>query len=244
VSLTLAQAVKESAAQRRANEARRLKEVKKARQIKRIEAEIVQTLDQARETWRRYEALPTAQPTPERAAKALEISPIVIGGKTVRKVATTADLLQNGKTPHLPKHLRRALDIFAAAVAESMGVQVQDGGTGSAKLIASYDGVANTGAFGPREIPDKVLRARFLWKSLERQMPMELMAVAEQLVGEETGLLQGRPASLSRHGEGVGYADNRQAVAAGTALAYAACAVLNHALKNGIGSPPNRVVDV
>jgi flagellin-specific chaperone FliS len=239
----LMQAIKDSAAERRRNEARRLAEVKKQRRIKRIEAEIVQTLDQARESWRRYEALPTAQPTPERAAKALEISPIVINGKAVRKVATTADLLQNGKTPHLPRHLRRALDIFAAAVAESMGVQVEDGGTGSAKLIACYDGTPG-GAYGPREIPDRVLRARYLWKSVERQMPMELMAVAEQLVGEETGLLQGRPASLSRHGEVVGYSDNRQAVAAGTALAYAACAVLNHALKIGIGRPQNSVVDL
>ena len=243
MSLTLEQAIKDSAAQRRANEARRLAEVKKRRKLKQIETEIVHTLDNARETWRRYETLPTAQPTPERSQKALAIEPVVVAGKTVRKVKTTADMLQDGKTPHLPRHLRRSLDVFAAAVAESMGVQVEDGGSGSAKLIACYDGMPGV-AYGPREIPDRVLQARFLWKSVERTMPMELMAVAEQLVSEETGLLQGRPASLSRHGEAVGYSDNRQAVAAGAALAYAACAVLNHALKTGIGKPTNRVVDV
>jgi hypothetical protein len=241
--VNLMEAIKESAAQRRNNEKRRLKEVKRQRQIKRVADEIVQTLEQGREVWRRYEAMPTAQPTQERTSKALDISPVLVDRKLVRKVRTTADMLHEGKVQHLPKHLRRALDMFAAVVAESMGVQVQDGGTGSAKLISGYDGTPG-GAYGPREIPDRVLNARFLWKTVERQMPEELMAVAEQMVAEETGLLQGRPASLSHHGEAVGYSDNRQAVAAGTALAYAACAVLNHALKRGLGDPLKRSVDV
>jgi hypothetical protein len=236
--MKLSDAIKESAAIRRSNEARRLKEAKRQRQIKRVADELVHTLEQGREVWRRYEAMPTTQPTPERTGKALEVAPVLVDRKLVRKVKTTADLLMEGRTPHLPKHLRRALDTFAGAVAEAMGVQVEDAGTGSARMISGYDAMPG-GGYGPREISDRILNARFLWKSVERQMPEELMAIAEQMVAEETGLLQGRPASLSQYGAAVGYNDNRQSVAAGTALAYAACSVLAHALKRGLGIPPN-----
>jgi hypothetical protein len=227
------QAIKESAAERRRNEQRRTAEVKKQRQIKRVAEEIVQTLDHGREVWRRYEALPTTQPTPERARKALEIGSKLVNAKVVKTVKTTADLMQERGI--LPKNLRWALDTFSAAVAEAMGVQVQDGGTGSHKMIADYSGMPG-GSYGPREVPDRVLQARYLWRTVEQQMPAELMAVAEQLVSEETGLLQGRPASLAQYGEKMGYKGDKQTATAGATLAYCACAVLNHALRRGLGN--------
>jgi hypothetical protein len=229
--MKLSDVIKESAAERSRNEKRRLADVKKKRQIKRVADEIVQTLDQAREVWRRHEALPTTQPTPERAAKALEVGAKVIESRVVKTVKTTADLMHDRGT--LPKHLRWALDKFSAAVAEAMGVSVEGNGS-SHKLIADYSGMP-AGGYGPREISDRVLQARYLWKTVEREMPAELLAVAEQLVAEETGLLQGRPASLSQYGERMGYKGDKQSATAGATLAYAACAVLNHALRRGVG---------
>src|SRR5262249_54283719 len=152
--------------------------------------------------------------------------------KVVRKVRTTADLLQERGL--LPRHLRAALDAFSAAVATAMSVCVTDGHGSSPKLIANYDGEPAGGGFGPREIPDRVLNARFLWRTVEREMPPELADVAEQLVAEETGLLQGRPAPLGRFGQAMGYEGEKQCGAAGAALAYAACAILAHAIKRGI----------
>jgi hypothetical protein len=207
--------------------------LRKARKLKQVEAEIVKDLNGAREVWRRYEALPTAQPTPERVAKAVDIGSKIVEAKVVKRVMTTADQMQERN--HLPKHLRWGLDVFAAAVARSLSVCVYEGESSTSKLIASYDGMPPAPNFGPKELPDTVLQARYLWKSVERDMPPELMAVAEQLVSEEVGLLQGRPASLSKYGNEIGYTGEKQSTAAGTALAYAACAAMTYAIRRVIG---------
>jgi hypothetical protein len=241
--LDVVQAKRESELERARKERAREEATRKARRLKRVEAEIVATLGTVRESWRRHEATPSTQPTPERASKALEIGNKVVAGKMVKTVKTTADLLQERR--HLPRHLRGALDAFCSAVATAMSVCVTDGHGSSSKLIANYSGDAIGGGFGPREISDRVLNARFLWKTVEREMPAELLDVAEQLVAEETGLLQGRPAPLGRFGEQIGYTGEKQSSAAGTALAYAACAVLHHAIKRGIGDPgKQRVHDI
>jgi hypothetical protein len=235
--VNLIDTIKEGAAIRRRNEARRVAEVKKQRKLKHVATEIALTLEAGREAWRRFEALPSTQPTPERASKALEIGSKVVNAKVVKTVKTTADLIQDRNPLGMPRHLRWALDTFCAAVATAMGAQVDDWGSGSHKLIADYSGMP-AGEYGPREIPDRVLNARFLWKTVEREMPAELMAVAEQLVSEETGLLQGRPASLSQYGERMGYRGDKQAATAGSVLAYAACSVLNHALRKVLRDHP------
>jgi hypothetical protein len=114
---------------------------------------------------------------------------------------------------------------------------VTEGNGSSGKMVASYGGDAIGGGFGPREISQRVLDARLLWRSVEREIPQELADVAEQLVSEEVGLLQGRPVPLGRFGEAIRYTGEKQSAAAGAALAMAACAVIHHAIKRGIGSP-------
>ena len=228
-----------------------------ARRAKRraMDAETLQTLDRVREAWRRLEAqgdplglkngahrLPAqslGEPTPERKAKANGVGEKVIGKRVVRKLLTTADNLAlepRTKACHLPKHLRAALDQFAVAVAEAMNVNVVDEKQqASAGMVSrAYDG-SLPGAYGPRGIPDRVLDARYLWKCLEREIPLEMIEVLDQLVGEETGLLQGKPAPLQTYGNRYGWKDERQAYAAGGMHAIDACAVLHHAIKRGVG---------
>lgn len=234
MTIDILQAKRESERERARKERAREEATRKARRLKKVEAEILASMGSVREAWRRHEANEgTTQPTPERASKALEIGNKVVGGKMVKTVKTTADLLQERN--HLPRHLRGALDVFCSAVATAMSVCVVDGDGSTSRLVASYGGDAIGSGFGPREISDRVLNARFLWKTVEREMPAELLDVAEQLVAEETGLLQGRPTPLNRFGNAIGYHQDKQASAAGAALAYAACAVLHHAIKRGIG---------
>jgi hypothetical protein len=87
-----------------------------------------------------------------------------------------------------------------------------------------------------------VLEARRLWRELEREIPREMLEVLDQLVEEETGLLQGmplqsRPPSLQKYGREFGWEQDKQAGAAGSMLAISACAVLHHAIKRGVGQP-------
>jgi hypothetical protein len=232
MSIDIVQATRESQALRARKQREREEATRKARKLKRVAAEIEASLGAVRETWRRHEAVPTTMPTPERQAKALEVGSKVIAGKMVRTVKSTADQLEERR--HLPRHLKGALDTFCAAVATAMSVCV-DGNGSSARMIGNYTGDVISTGFGPREIPDHVLNARFLWKTVEREMPAELLDVAEQLVAEQTGILQGRPPSLQKFGNSIGYNQEKQASAAGTAMAYCACAILHHAIKRGIG---------
>jgi hypothetical protein len=231
IDIAVAKRESETIKARKARE--REEALRKARRLKRVEAEIVATLGAVRETWRRHEATPTTQPTPERTSKALEIGSKVIAGKMVRTIKSTADQLEERR--HLPRHLKGALDAFSAAVATAMSVCVTEGSGSSGRLVANYSGDTISTGFGPREISDRVLNARFLWKTVEREMPAELLDIAEQLVAEQTGLLQGRPPSLQKFGNRIGYQQEKQASAAGSAMAYCACAVLHHAIKRGIG---------
>ena len=85
---------------------------------------------------------------------------------------------------------------------------------------------------GPsEEDSSRALEARRRWKALEQQIPEELRDVIDQLVSEETRLVAGRPQSLQRFGREFGWQQDKQAAAAGAALAIAACAVLRHALR-------------
>jgi hypothetical protein len=120
-----------------------------------------------------------------------------------------------------------------------MHVSVADGQPSSARLVSGYDGMLPD-AYGPRDIPDRVINARRLWKFLEQEIPPEMMDVLDQLVGEETGLLQGRPAPLQKYGNDYGWVDDRQAYAAGGMHAIDACAVLSHAKKRHIGRPKDK----
>jgi hypothetical protein len=215
------------------------------------------TLEDARESWRRIEAHQDplavrkanahsaaespAEPTPERRAKALEIGRALVGRREVRRLKTTLDLLDDHG--HLPKHLRIAFDKFCEAIAIAMNVSAIDERTSSsARLISGYSD-APVKAYGPREISDRVLDARYLWKMLERELPLEVREIVEQLVGEETGLLQGRPQSLQKYGREYRWHQDKQAGSAGAMMAIMACAVLYHALKRGVGrravNPPD-----
>jgi hypothetical protein len=209
------------------------------------------TIERGREQWRRIEAQgnaielyngnaqgtssapASADPTPERRAKALEVGRTLVGRREVKKLKTTLDLLEDHG--HLPPHLRIAFEKFCEAIAIALNVSVADEQrVSSARMVSGY-GDAPLNAYGPREISDHVLEARYFWKMLERELPLEIRDIVEQLVGEETGLLQGRPASLQRYGREYGWQQDKQAGAAGAMMAIAACAVLHHALKRGIG---------
>jgi hypothetical protein len=175
-------------------------------------------LAKVREAWRRLEAQGNplqlgngekrgasqslADPTPERRAKAVDVGHRMVGRREIRKIKTTADLLQD--RGHLPRHLRQALDELCVAVVEAMNVAVDDRDSGSARLVSSYDGAPVT-AHGPREISDRVLDARTKWKLIERQVPQDLFDVLSQLVAEETGHLEERPKSLQRYGRAFGW---------------------------------------
>jgi hypothetical protein len=257
VSIDIHQAKRQAEVLRRGKEHTRREVTLQARRAKRkaLEAQIVESLERVREGWRRLEAhsdqLGTrngdhhelaqslGEPTPERKAKAANgVGEKVIGRRIVKRLLTTADILElepRSKARHLPKHLRAALDQFTAAVAEAMGVNVADEGhASSARMVSGYDGML-PGAYGPRDTPDRVLNARHFWRCLEREIPPEMMEVLNQLVGEETGLLQGRPAPLQKYGNDYGWDDDRQAYAAGGMHAIDACAVLHHAIKRDIG---------
>lgn len=120
-----------------------------------------------------------------------------------RTTFTTADLLE--AAGHLAPDLRRALDTLAEGVAMAISG-------------ASDEDVA------------QVRAARLLWVEIERTVPEELRDVLDQLLEEETGLVQGRAQSLQCFGRELGWRQSRQAAAAGGALAVAAVAVVAHAL--------------
>ena len=180
-----------------------------------------------------------AEPTLERRLKAADFGRKLVDNREVRKLKTTADLLEdrNG-VRHLPRHLRQALDRFCEAKIVSMNVDARDDGAKSShRLIVNYDGepMGTSGCPGSHDVPDHVLNARYLWKMLEREVPREMMEVLDQLIAEEMGDLQQRPPSLQKYGRTFGWDQDKQAVAAGSMLAISACSVLHHALKRGIG---------
>jgi hypothetical protein len=159
------------------------------------------SLDDVRGAWRRMEALDSGAVPTTAIGATLGLSPEHVA----RKIKTTAELLAD--RGQLPRHLRGALDAYAALVATAMCV-------------------------GPcEEDATRALEARRRWKALELQIPEELLDVIEQLVSEETGLIAGRPQSLQRFGRALGWQQEKQAAAAGAALAIAACALLRHAIR-------------
>jgi len=85
--------------------------------------------------------------------------------------------------------------------------------------------------YAPGGISQRRADAQRRWTALEREIPAEVFL---QLVGEETGLLEGRRQSLARFGHQHGWNQDRQAVAAGGMLAISALAVVDHVLKRGI----------
>jgi hypothetical protein len=176
----------------------------------------------------------TSEPTPERRAKAADVGHRIVGRRAVRALKTTADLLED--RGHLPRHLRQALDAFSVIVVEALNVNAADYGDGTARLVSGYND-SPTVAYGPREISDRALDARYKWRMIEREVPEHLLDVLEQLVAEETGRLQGRPKSLQRYGREFGWEQEKQAGAAGAMMAVDACGVLHHALKHGVGKP-------
>jgi hypothetical protein len=212
-------------------------------------AAVVDAVETAREAWRRIDAHggplgarktnaqsaaeSPANPTPERRAKALEVGRELVGRREVRRLKTTLDLLDDHG--HIPKHLRMAFNKFCEAIAIAMNVSAVDEQTSSsARLVGGY-GDTPVNAYGPREFSDRVLNARYLWKMLERELPLEVREIVEQLVGEETGLLQRRPQSLQKYGREYGWHQNKQAGSAGAMMAIIACAILYHAITRGVG---------
>lgn len=238
--VTRTQAAKESAAERERKEQRRLEEVKRARRLRKIQDELMD-LESVREMWRRHEQAPSAQPTAERQAKALEVGSKVIAGRMVKQMSTTADILEANR--HLPRHLRSAIDRFAQAIAESMNVAVVEGQSSTNRLVSgAYDGMpADGGGFGPRDVPQRVLEARYFWRTIEAQIPVEMLAALEQVIAEEVGLLTGRPQPLIRFGNEFGWSQKEQARAAGGMMVLCAAAIIHHHIKKGVKPPVHAI---
>jgi len=59
--------------------------------------------------------------------------------------------------------------------------------------------------YAPGGISQRRADAQRRWTALEREIPAEMWEVFLQLVGEETGLLEGRPQSLARFGHQHGW---------------------------------------
>jgi hypothetical protein len=230
MSTDIIQARRESAIERERKERAREEATKKARKLKRVEQEIVRTIGATREFWRRVQPTPIGLPTPERARKATALGQDVIDGRMVRRVRTNVDLMQ--EHGHLPRYLRAAIDRFAQALAVSMNVAIAEGQGSTARLISGvYDGMPPDPNYGPKDLPSHVLYAQYLWRTIEAQMPEEMMQALEQVLNEELGLSTGRPLSLSRFGNMHGWAQEQQARAAGQMMIFCAAAVLHHHIK-------------
>jgi hypothetical protein len=238
--VTKTEAAREAEAIKARKERQREEELKKRRRMKRVEAELM-TLESVRDMWRRREQTPTSQVTPERAAKALEIGSKVIAGRMVKRMSTSADILQANN--HLPRHLRAAIDRFAQAIAESMNVATMEGQASTSRLISgAYDGMPTDAAsFGPRDIPQRVLESRYFWRTIEAQVPAEMLAALEQVIAEEVGLLTGRPEPLIRFGNQFGWSQKEQARAAGGMMVLCAAAIIHHHIKKGVKPPMHEI---
>jgi hypothetical protein len=180
------------------------------------------------------------EPTAVRIAKALEVGRKVVGkGRGQREVKhfmTTLDNLE--RHGHLPRGVRSGFDEYCVALVTSQHVNAGDDGPSTAHLIScAYDGMPLNHSYGPRDIPQHVLEAQAICAAIQKSIPAEMWDVVEQLVGEETGHLQGRPPSLRKHGQRFGWNQGthddqqaKQAAAAGGMHAIDACIVIGHAM--------------
>src|SRR5262249_299085 len=110
-------------------------------------------------------------PTPERAQKAAGLGHRLVGRRAVQAFKTTAELLED--RGHLPKYLRQALDAACVAAVEAMNVSVVDEQKGSSARLVSGYGDDPLVAYGPRDMSDRALDARYLFKCLEREIPQQ-----------------------------------------------------------------------
>jgi len=174
-----------------------------------------------------------SNPTPERAQKAAGLGHRLVGRRAVQACKTTVELLED--RGHLPKHLRQALDVTCVAAVEAMNVSVVDEQKcSSARFVSGY-GDDPLVAYGPRDISDRALNARYLFKCLEREIPEHLKGLFDRLVDEETGPMSARAPSLQRFGNSFGWNQDKQAGASGAQQVIDICGILHHAIKRGIG---------
>jgi hypothetical protein len=167
-------------------------------------------------------------PTPERTEKALEIGRKIVDRRVVRKFMTTLDHLERHE--HLSRDLRVPFDKYCKALVVSQHVNPYDEGPSTSHLVSSYDGVTSDQIFASRNIPQHVLDAQAFCAAVQREIPEGMWDIVNQLVGEETGHLQGRPPSLQKHGRGFGWKQDKQAAAAGAMHVIDACMVIKHAV--------------